>query len=91
MNKNATLDYKNSKELVQNHPTMCQVFVNLQSRGDFMLSHKIVKFAANSKLYYDYFDQKLHNEDGVVKLRDFGRYEQKLLEFLVDNAERPIS
>lgn len=70
---------------------MCQVFVNLQSRGDFMLSHKIVKFAANSKLYYDYFDQKLHNEDGVVKLRDFGRYEQKLLEFLVDNAERPIS
>lgn len=53
--------------------------------------HKIVRFSPNSKLYYDYYDKKLHDGEGVVEADGFGRYEQQLLELLVDNAGKPLS
>lgn len=55
------------------------------------MSHKIVRFTAGSKLYYDYSDKKLHNGDGIVVSKNFGRYEQQLLELLVDNIGKPLS
>ncbi len=55
------------------------------------MTRKIVKFAANSKLYYDFSDRKLHNADGEVAAKNFGRYEQQLLELLVDNAGKSFS
>jgi len=55
------------------------------------LTRKIVRFVANSKLYYDFLDKKLHDGDGVVDAKNFGRYEQQLLELLVDNAGKPFS
>lgn len=53
--------------------------------------HKIVRFSPDSKLYYDYYDKKLHDGEGVVEADGFGRYEQQLLELLVDNAGKPLS